>query len=237
MVGRLPALEQTFTTRPQPRSTIRGIAARIARIGAITFTSQAAFHSSSATSSRPRRFDVPALLTSTSSEPNRSSAAATRRSPASGAVTSRLIPVASPPASAHLKTASSNASCERATSTTRAPSRQSRSATARPIPRVAPVTAHDLPSISRSISAARVMSPGDLDSVGDGDLAIVGQQAVDGTLGRDGPQTLDLIRGQAGRQVDGDVERARPTVVAVLHVDVDPQLADVPFLPGCVHLE
>ena len=37
--GRLPAVEQTLTTRPQPRASIGGIAARISRSGAITLSS------------------------------------------------------------------------------------------------------------------------------------------------------------------------------------------------------
>ena len=67
--GRLPALEETLTTRPQPRSAIFGIAARISRIGAITFSSQAAYQSSSGTSSRSRHLAAPALLTTTSRLP------------------------------------------------------------------------------------------------------------------------------------------------------------------------
>ena len=51
----MPAVEQTLTTRPQPRSAIAGAAARIARSGAITLSSQAACQSSSGTSSRSRQ--------------------------------------------------------------------------------------------------------------------------------------------------------------------------------------
>ena len=53
--GRLPAVLETLTTRPQPRSRMPGIAARISRIGAITLSSKAAYQSSSGTSSRSRR--------------------------------------------------------------------------------------------------------------------------------------------------------------------------------------
>ena len=70
----MPDELETLTIRPQPRSPIGGAAARIRRIGAITFSSQAAYQSSSGTSSRSRRRAVPALLTSTSSWPRRSSA-------------------------------------------------------------------------------------------------------------------------------------------------------------------
>ena len=49
--GRLAADEQTLTIRPQPRSAMLGAAARMARNGASTFSSQAACQSSSGTSS------------------------------------------------------------------------------------------------------------------------------------------------------------------------------------------
>ena len=88
--GRLPAVLETFTTRPQPRSRIPGTSARIARSEAITFRSQAACQSSSGTSSRSRQRAVPALLTSTSGPPERvSRRRASMRSPASGSVTSQ----------------------------------------------------------------------------------------------------------------------------------------------------
>ncbi len=88
-VGRLPAVEATLTTRPHPRSAIAGQAARISRIGAITLSSKAAIQSSSGISSRSRHLTAPALLTTTSSSPNRSVASARMRSPASGSVMSR----------------------------------------------------------------------------------------------------------------------------------------------------
>ena len=98
--GRLPAVEQTLTIRPQPRSAIAGAAARIARSGAITLISYWARQSSSGTSSRSRHRAEPALLTRTSRAPKLSLAAASIRSPASSAVTSSASASARPPASA-----------------------------------------------------------------------------------------------------------------------------------------
>ena len=149
--GRLPAVLETLTTRPQPRSAIAGIAARIARSGAITLSSQAACQSESGTSSRSRQIALPALLTSTSRPPKRCLASATMRSPASGSVTSSSSAAASPPARAHSSAASARSSAVRATSSTRAPSAHSSRAVSRPMPRLAPVTAQALPSSPRSI--------------------------------------------------------------------------------------
>jgi hypothetical protein len=52
--GRLPALEQTLTMRPPPRRAIRGAAARISRIGAMTCSSYCDRQSSSVSSSSER---------------------------------------------------------------------------------------------------------------------------------------------------------------------------------------
>ena len=52
--GRLAAVEQTFTIRPQPRSASTGAIAFIARIGAITFSSYWARQSLSGTSKTSR---------------------------------------------------------------------------------------------------------------------------------------------------------------------------------------
>ena len=64
--GRLPAVLETLTTRPQPRRACPESTARISRWQAITLTSQACCQSSSGTSSRSRQLAVPALFTSTS---------------------------------------------------------------------------------------------------------------------------------------------------------------------------
>jgi hypothetical protein len=149
--GRLPAVLETLTTRPQPRPAIAGIVARIARSGAMTFSSHAAYQSSSGTSSSSRHLDVPALLTSTSSCPKWLSASARIRSPASASVTSSSRESASPPAAEHASRALSRSAEPRATSSTEAPSAQSWRAVSRPMPRLAPVTTHALPESPRSI--------------------------------------------------------------------------------------
>ena len=74
--------------RPQPRSAISGMAARMRRIGAMTCSSHIACHSSSAIASIDLTWLIPALLTSTSTASKRSRHAATARSPASGSVMS-----------------------------------------------------------------------------------------------------------------------------------------------------
>src|SRR6478736_3921056 len=233
-LGRLAALEQTFTTRPQPRSAIAGMAARIARIGAITLSSHAASQSSSGTSWSARLLAVPSLLTSTSRPPNGSDAAATMRSPASGSVTSSTSTSAGPPAAKHRPSASSSRSAERPTSTTRAPSPQSRCAAASPMPRLAPVTTHALPSSPRSISPAASLDS--LDPVGDRDLGLLGEEAVDGALAGDHAKALELVVAEVGPDAERDLERARRRRVAVIHVDVDLDLAQLPALAVGVHL-
>src|SRR5437764_1924845 len=128
---------------------MRGAAARISRIGAITCRSHWRCHSSSGSSSRGRAWLVPASLTRTSMPPNASSQAAIARSPASGTTRSRASVSARPPTSS---AARARASPWRATRRTPAPSPASPRATARPIPRLAPVTTHALPSSPRSIA-------------------------------------------------------------------------------------
>src|SRR2546423_2355082 len=200
--GGLPADEHTFTILPQPRSAMPGAATRIARSGAITFSSQAACQSSSGTCSSERRFDVPALLTRTSSWPKLSVAAATMRSPASVAVTSSGTGCAWPPRCPQPAAASSRGPAERATSSTLAPSPHSRMASSRPIPRLAPVIAQALPSSPRSTSDQ-------LDPVLDRQLGLVAQRPVDGALSGDHLETLDLVLAQSLRQPQDDDERPR----------------------------
>ena len=84
-----PTSEQTLTIRPQPRSAIRGAAARISRIGAITWSSHWPLPVLvGQLVERLRAKLVPALLTSTSTPPSCSAHVATIRSAASGSVTS-----------------------------------------------------------------------------------------------------------------------------------------------------
>ena len=125
-----------------------------ARIGAITFSSQAACQSSSGTSSRARHLAVPALLTRTSSRPKlvrgggqdalagvgvgdveaSGSASAARRGAHSRAASASALGGAGDEQHAGALGA------------------EHRRATSRPIPRLAPVTAQALPSSPRSTS-------------------------------------------------------------------------------------
>ena len=72
--GRLPDEEQTLTIRPQPRSAITGAAARISRIGAITWSLPLLLPVLVGQLIEGRTALVPALLTSASSRPKRSEA-------------------------------------------------------------------------------------------------------------------------------------------------------------------
>ena len=127
--GRLPEDDDTLTIRPQPRSAISGIAARMSRIGAITWISHIACHSSSVSAAIDRTWLMPAPLTSTSTVSNRSRHAATARSPASGSVTSSASQETVRASPWHCSAAARSAASPRPTSRTRAPSATSPRAT------------------------------------------------------------------------------------------------------------
>jgi hypothetical protein len=95
--GRLPEEELKLTTLPHPAAAMTGIAARISRMGAITWMSHWACQSASVSASSERAELMPAPLTSTSTRPKRSRHAASARPPASGSVTSRASQVAPAP--------------------------------------------------------------------------------------------------------------------------------------------
>ena len=97
--GRLPEEEHTLTIRPQPRSAMTGAAARIRRIGAITWSSHWACQSSSVSSSSEQTALVPAPLTRASIRPNRSSTPPTIERTADSSVRSAWKPKASAPCS------------------------------------------------------------------------------------------------------------------------------------------
>src|SRR6187200_544713 len=124
--GRFPAVEETFTITPPPRSRMPGTAARIERTKLITFSCQASSHCSSVSSRKSRCSAYPTLLTSTSSAP----ASATTRSASPGRERSARTCSSSPTPGASL----------RPHVTTRAPSATSSRAVASPIPPVEPVT-------------------------------------------------------------------------------------------------
>ena len=83
---------------------------------------------------------IPALFTSTSSEPPRSRSAATARPTDAGTVTSIASAIASPPRSRISAAVRSISAAVRAATATVAPRPANASAIARPIPRPPPVT-------------------------------------------------------------------------------------------------
>ena len=99
-----------------------------------------------------------ALLTSTSTLPQRRTVSATTRSTSSRRPTSATSASASPPA-ARISCAVRSARCSFSSAThTRAPARANRSAIPRPMPWPAPVTSAALPA-SRSIECAGLVAP------------------------------------------------------------------------------
>src|SRR3984885_4002432 len=161
--GRLPDEEQTFTIRPHPCSAMAGAAARIRRMGPITWRSHWACHSSSVSSSSARTALVPAPLTSASIRPKRSRHASSTRSPASGCVTSKTNGSPRPPACAHRRASSSRTPERRPTSRPPAPSPDSATAVAWPIPPEAPVTMQARPCSPRSMRDDSSMALGQAD--------------------------------------------------------------------------
>src|SRR5512139_2229483 len=94
------------------------------------------------------------LLCAKSSEPNRSSVAATSRSTISPCVASQCIASASPPASWISDAVSSASASDRSAIITRAPRWAKAMAEARPIPAPAPVTSAVLPAKSENFIAS-----------------------------------------------------------------------------------
>src|SRR5215211_5155689 len=91
-----PAVEEIVTTRQERWARITGSAARVTLIGPKKVVSICARNSSGLSSSKNPALKLPALLTSTSIRPNRSTAAATAASASVGSVTSSLIARRSP---------------------------------------------------------------------------------------------------------------------------------------------
>ena len=79
-----------MTTRPERWARITGSAAPVTLTGPKKVVSICARNSSGLSSSKKPALKLPALLTSTSIRPNRSTAAATADSPSAGSVTSNL---------------------------------------------------------------------------------------------------------------------------------------------------
>jgi hypothetical protein len=143
----LPAIEETLTIRPYPRSIMLGSTARLQKKTPSALIAMTRLHSSSGTSIvESDAPGMPAEQTSTSMWPSSSRTAATASSTSAERETSPASP----------KTPS-GAFDSRSREATRAPSSSRRRATAAPMPLAPPVTSATLPE-NRS---ALLMSPGE----------------------------------------------------------------------------
>ena len=102
--------------------------------------------SSVSTAPPSSRWEMPALLNSTSRRPNASSAPAIIRRQSRASETSARAKMARPPVSAIMAAVSEPAQSSMSTAATAAPSRAKRSAVWRPIPLPAPVISADFPA-------------------------------------------------------------------------------------------
>src|SRR5829696_8266877 len=133
-----PATEATFTTLPEPLSSIILPNSLHMRKGPVRFTASVLFHSASVISSAGTMVLMPALFTNTSMRPNSPiTAPAISRTSASSETSPGTERVLAP-----AERSSSNVSlgAARSFATIRNPSSASTRATRRPIPRAAPVT-------------------------------------------------------------------------------------------------
>src|SRR5438132_7591456 len=156
---RSAASDTMLMMRPQPRAAMRVRAAHIAHHVPFTPLVHDRSNCSSGMSSSGARAPKPcALLTSTSTLPQRRTVSSTARSTSSRRPTSATSASASPPA-ARISCAVRSARCSFSSAThTRAPSRANRSAIPRPMPWPAPVTSATL-AASRSIECAGLVEP------------------------------------------------------------------------------
>src|SRR5436309_11872944 len=156
---RSAASDTMLMIRPQPRAAMCGRAAHIAHHVPFTPLVHDRSNCSSGMSSSGARAPNPcALLTSTSTLPQRRTVSSTTRSTSSRRPTSAPSARASPPA-ARISCAARSARCSFSSAThTRAPARANRSAIPRPMPWPAPVTSATLPA-SRSIDCAGLVEP------------------------------------------------------------------------------
>ncbi len=144
---RRPASEAVLTITPLPAASMCGSTARVSRKGAVRLTRMTRSHSASLTSaSADIRSMIPALLTSTSTPPKRSTAVATTASTTDCSLRSPVTATAMPPASLISSTTARTPSALRSAATTRSPWAAKVSAVARPMPEPAPVTMTPRPS-------------------------------------------------------------------------------------------
>ena len=137
-VEAIPAVEEIVTTRPERWDRSCGSAARVTLTGPNSVVSTWDRNASGVISSKNPAWKLPALLTTTSRCPKRSTAADTAARACSGEVTSRATasrPSCSPSAVVMLPTL-------RAVATTAWPASRAALAMSTPRPRPAPVTNH-----------------------------------------------------------------------------------------------
>ena len=146
----LPACEAMLTTWPRLRAIMRGSAIFMPWMTPWRLMSTMRTAVASSSSMKRPTGMMPALLTSTSSGPKRSSAASTKASKESRRVTSSANPAALGPISA---AACSASSASRSPIATFMPSRAKACAVALPMPRAAPVIAATWPTRMRGCLA------------------------------------------------------------------------------------
>ena len=147
MFGRASSLvsDAMLMMLPRPRFFMPGIAACATTNGALRLVSTIASKSAIGKSATGCRRWMPALLTTTSSEPCFASIAAMPAFTASTSVTSNTAASTLPPSPAIGLAAASSATWSRPFITTVAPARASPAAMPRPMPRAAPVTSATRP--------------------------------------------------------------------------------------------
>ena len=144
---RWPAIEPMWMIWPRPpRARMSARASRVQMQRPSTLTSSISRHCSTSPSARRPAWPRPALLTSTSTPPNRSRAAANAALTAASSRTSQARASDDSPAGSAAARTSATAGCRRPQPTTRRPSASSRLAIAAPIPLLAPVTSAVFPA-------------------------------------------------------------------------------------------
>ena len=105
--GALAPMLTTFTIEPPPAAVMCGTARRIVLIAANTLRSRSSCQPASSTDISGAACDLPALFTSTSSRPNRSTVASNSRVMSSSWLTSAGTSTISPPVSSRIELAAS----------------------------------------------------------------------------------------------------------------------------------
>ena len=135
-----PATEATLITRPQARSSMPGITARMRRNGPVTFVRRCRSHISRSVRLSGADSAIPALFTRTSIGPSVALTAATASVTASASPTSRMTAIVCPPLARSARATSSTSVRVRAATATAKPAWTNAPAISRPMPRPPPVT-------------------------------------------------------------------------------------------------